>query len=89
MVAVKSFNDLGAAKEKQISALTQEIEHKTARSVDDAVKLSEMKERNLKIPKNHWQRINNSLQNLRGAVQPRVTNGMSGARPALRSCLYW
>ena len=53
MVAVKSFNDLGAAKEKQISALTQEIEDKTARSVDDAVKLSEMKEKNLKIPKNH------------------------------------
>ena len=78
MVAFKSFNDLGAAKEKLISALTQEIEDKTTRSVDDAVKLYEMKEKNLKIPKNHWQRINNSL-----------TNGMSGARPALRSCLYW
>ena len=51
MVAFKSFNDLGAAKEKQISALSQEIEDKTARSVDDAVKLSEMKERNLKIPR--------------------------------------
>ena len=51
VVAFKTFNDLGAAKEKQISALTQEIEDKTARSVDDAVKLFEMKERNLKIPR--------------------------------------
>lgn len=42
--SVKSFNDLVAAKEKQINALTQEIEDKTARSGDDAVKLSEMKE---------------------------------------------
>ena len=49
--AVKSFNDLSTAEVKQIKALTQEIEDKTARSVDDAVKLSEMKERNLKIPR--------------------------------------
>jgi len=42
--SVKSFNDLVAAKEKQINALTQEIEDKTALSGDDAVKLSEMKE---------------------------------------------
>ena len=42
--AVKSFNDLSAAEVKKIKALTQEIEDKTARSVDDAMKLSVMKE---------------------------------------------
>merc|ERR550537_204724 len=42
--AVKDFDALGAAKEKQINALTKEIEDKTARVGDGGVKLSEMKE---------------------------------------------
>ena len=42
--AVESFNVLVAAKEKQINALTQDNEDRIARSGDDAVKLSEMKE---------------------------------------------
>jgi len=42
--AVKDFDGLVAAKEKQINALTQEIEDKTARVGDGGVKLSEMKE---------------------------------------------
>ena len=42
--AVKRFNDLSAAEVKQIKVLSQEIENKTARSVDDAIKLSVMTE---------------------------------------------
>merc|ERR1719246_330659 len=42
--AVKDFDGLVAAKEKQINALTQEIEDKTVRAGDGGVKLSEMKE---------------------------------------------
>merc|ERR1719232_1425442 len=42
--AVKDFDGLVGAKEKQINALTQEIEDKTARVGDSGVKLAEMKE---------------------------------------------
>jgi len=42
--ALKDFDGLIAAKEKQINALTKEIEDKTARVGDGGVKLSEMKE---------------------------------------------
>merc|ERR1719253_939339 len=42
--AVKDFDGLVAAKEKQINALTKEVEDKTARVGDGGVKLSEMKE---------------------------------------------
>merc|ERR1719460_1349984 len=42
--AVKDFDGLVAAKEKQINALQKEIEDKTARVGDGGVKLSEMKE---------------------------------------------
>jgi len=42
--AIKSFDALVAAKEKQINSLTKEIEDKMARLGDGGVKLSEMKE---------------------------------------------
>merc|ERR1719454_1845495 len=42
--AVKDFDSLIAAREKQINALQKEIEDKTARVGDSGVKLSEMKE---------------------------------------------
>jgi peptidoglycan hydrolase CwlO-like protein len=42
--AVKDFDGLVAAKEKQLNALQKEIEDKTARVGDGGVKLSEMKE---------------------------------------------
>jgi len=42
--AVKSFDALIAAKEKQINALTKEVEDKTARVGNGGVKLSQMKE---------------------------------------------
>jgi len=42
--AIKDFDGLVAAKEKQLNALQKEIEDKTARVGDGGVKLSEMKE---------------------------------------------
>jgi peptidoglycan hydrolase CwlO-like protein len=42
--AIKSFDALVAAKEKQINSLTKEIEDKMARLGDGGVKLSELKE---------------------------------------------
>jgi len=42
--AITDFNALMAAKEKQINALTKEVEDKTVRAGDGGVKLSEMKE---------------------------------------------
>jgi len=42
--AIKNFDALVAAKEKQINSLTKEIEDKMARLGDGGVKLSEMKE---------------------------------------------
>merc|ERR1719195_223985 len=42
--AVKDFDALVAAKEKQINALTKAVEDKTTRLGDGGVKLSEMKE---------------------------------------------